>query len=106
MQSILFLFLFVCEVHRASMSLIDFSLTAHRQLKDLIDNSQISIGTAPAQVARVRTLPTFGNLTWDPLKIVALSINSLQLGPYHLFNLGGVPADIIALLCDYCKIVI
>ena len=28
------------------------------------------IGAATARVARVLTLPTFGNLTWDPPKIV------------------------------------
>ena len=39
-----------------------------------------------------RTSPTnFGNLTWDPLKIVKRSIKSLKLGGlYHLFNPGGV----------------
>ena len=47
------------------------------------------IGAATARVARVRTLPTFENATWDPPNIVKQSINSLQLGPYHLFNPGG-----------------
>ena len=29
-----------------------------------------SMGAATARVARVRSRPTFGNLTWDPPKIV------------------------------------
>ena len=53
---------------------------------------QHSIGADTARVALVRTLPTFGNLTWDPPKIMKRCINSLQLGPYHLFNPGGTPA--------------
>ena len=42
-------------------------------------------------IARVRTLPTFGDPTWDPPNIVHWSINSLQLGPYRLFNPDCAP---------------
>ena len=60
-----------------------------QQVRLLIGWSQI-IGTATVRTARVWTLPTFGNPTWwDPRNIVKRSINSLQLGPYYLFNPCG-----------------
>ena len=51
------------------------------------------MGATTAMVARVRTLPTYGNPIWDPPNILLQSINKLLLGLYHLFKPSGTPVQ-------------
>ena len=59
------------------------------------------IGASTARVARVRTLPTFGNPTWTRPKFCSEVIIDYTPGPYHLFNAGGTSSWMIS-CCKCC----
>ena len=81
-----------------SFSILQFNDTTHPSHHNMLRPLQTIIDFQPSLplvsvlyvsalwTARVRTLPTFGNPTWDLPNSVQQSINSLQLGPYLLFN--------------------
>ena len=58
-------------------------------------SSSIIIGAATARVARVRTLPTFGILTWDPPKFCSKVLIHYLLDP----TIFSTPAAPLSIMC-------
>ena len=68
-------------------------------MTDLINISESAVSVSEISDPFRRSLRTgpdptnFWESNMEPAQYCVGSINSLQLGPYHLFNLGGTPGD-------------